>query len=102
VVGDTWTLVVKKNSRSHDKHSEADAVTRKVAREDNDHEAIDDGDGDDYQEYKTNEGCRGHTDAGGKKNSRSRDKHPVADAVTATNKTGSTSKVQARLNKVQE
>jgi hypothetical protein len=91
----------KKNSRSRDKHPEADAVIRKVARKDDDHDAIDDEHGGDYQEYDTSEGGRGHIDTGGKKNSRSRDKHPEAEAVTATNKTRSTSKVQARLNKVQ-
>ena len=39
--------------------------------------------------------------AGGKKNSRVRDKHREAEAVSATNKTRPTSKVQMRLNKVQ-
>ena len=91
----------KNNSRSHDKHPEADAGTRKLAREDDDNGAIDDGQGDDYQEYDSSEGGRGHMDAGGKKNSRVRDKHREAEAVSATNKTRPTSKVQMRLNKVQ-
>jgi hypothetical protein len=57
-------------------------VEQEVARKDDDHEGIEDGDGDDGHEYETNEGGRGHMDAGGKKNSRSHDKHPEADAVT--------------------
>ena len=91
----------KKNSRVRAKHREADAGTRKRAREDDDHGAIDDGQSDDYQEYDSSEGGRGHMDAGGKKNSRVRDKHREAEAVSATNKTRPTSKVQMRLHKVQ-
>jgi len=91
----------KKNSRVRDKHPEADADTRKVARDDDDHAAIDDVQGDDYQEYDSSEGGRGHMDANGKKNSRVHDKHREAEDVTATNKTRPTSKVQRRRNKVQ-
>jgi hypothetical protein len=77
-----------------------ETVVAKVTREVDAHDEFDDVDGPDGVEYANNEGGMGHMYAGGKKDSRSRDKIPIADAGTGTKKTGTTSKVQERLKQV--